>query len=48
MAQIYGAWLKYLRNGISMTNDLNIFKIASICGKRLKYIRNGFTMLEMA
>ena len=45
---MYGAWLKYLRYGISMfANDLNILNIATMCVKQLKYLKKGFTLSEM-
>ena len=42
MAYIYGARLKYLRNGLTM------LEIAKEFDKRLKYVENDVYMWEMA
>ena len=48
MPQIYGAWLMYLRFGISMLQkDLNILNIPWMCGKRIECLRKVFTMLKV-
>ena len=42
MAQIHGAWLKYLRNGFTM------LEMAKEFDKRLKYVGNDIYLWEMA
>ena len=48
MAQIYGKWLEYLINGLSMWELTQRFsEMAKIFVKWLKYLRYGIGMLQM-
>ena len=54
MAQMHGARLKYLRNGLTMlemaknlTNGFNLWEMTYIFGNWLKCLRNGQNIWEM-
>ena len=55
MTYLCRKWLKYLRNGQNVGNDVDLCKMSQICGemaelfvKRLKNVENDFEIWEMA